>query len=374
MKRLIFGPREETGKVYVMFRYDDYSSKSNTALEIELLSFFKKENIPITVGVIPLVADDYDDTENRKLMPLPPDKSDLLLKFKEADIAHVALHGYRHSRIKSSGLASEFSGRPYQEQKEMIAKGISMLRDMIGNNPPIFIPPWNKYDRNTLTALEKNDIGILSAAIGYSRPGDITYIPATCDLPDAADAVRYAKDAKRGIFLVQVLLHDWEFHESGGKKARIILADVQKFIDWCKSRDDVQVISTVEMYRQMKEMFSHSRMFYNNLALITLRKISYLLAGKEVKFVYLPLNIAKRLSALGILCMAFWFAALGAAGWTAGFFFAVFVRKITWEIIVPAALIFVLYGLYSLYRKGFGWRWATWFSMGLAFWAGYFWR
>ena len=40
-------------KINVIFRYDDYSTRSNTAAEESIIETFRKHGMPVTFGVIP---------------------------------------------------------------------------------------------------------------------------------------------------------------------------------------------------------------------------------------------------------------------------------------------------------------------------------
>ena len=96
-----------------------------------------------------------------------------------------ALHGYNHvfktncAGINPVNSRSEFAGVPLEEQKRMIADGISVLRSH-GINPKVFFAPAHTFDKNTIKALlEESDIRIISdtpANKPYTKYG-ITFIP-----------------------------------------------------------------------------------------------------------------------------------------------------------------------------------------------------
>src|SRR5262245_966638 len=49
--------RAEVGRpLTVVFRFDDYSAKSDTALERSILESFRRARVPLTVSVIPRMA------------------------------------------------------------------------------------------------------------------------------------------------------------------------------------------------------------------------------------------------------------------------------------------------------------------------------
>ena len=97
----------------------------------------------------------------------------------------LAMHGYNHIfRTECGGInpvnkRSEFAGVPYEEQRVMIANGVSILRSH-GINPKIFFAPAHTFDENTIKALlEESDIRIISdtpANKPYSKYG-MTFVP-----------------------------------------------------------------------------------------------------------------------------------------------------------------------------------------------------
>lgn len=96
-----------------------------------------------------------------------------------------ALHGYNHvfktncAGINPVNSRSEFAGVPLEEQKKMIADGISVLRSH-GINPKVFFAPAHTFDENTIKALlEVSDIRIISdtpANKPFSKYG-MTFVP-----------------------------------------------------------------------------------------------------------------------------------------------------------------------------------------------------
>ena len=71
-----------------------------------------------------------------------------------------AQHGYSHKNDGLSLNASEFDGRPYDDQYNRILKGRADLVDAFGMTPKTFIPPFNSGDQNTSEA---------AAALGFIR-------------------------------------------------------------------------------------------------------------------------------------------------------------------------------------------------------------
>ena len=64
------------------------------------------------------------------------------------------MHGNTHQTIKEFPR-SEFLGLNYEQQFTKIKSGKLFLEEKLGTNINTFIPPWNRYDLNTLKVLEK---------------------------------------------------------------------------------------------------------------------------------------------------------------------------------------------------------------------------
>jgi predicted deacetylase len=102
----------------------------------------------------------------------------------EAAGATVALHGYRHlcqswgKSLLQLHYRSEFAGVNEETQRHWIHSGMELLRGH-GLNPRVWVAPRHGFDRNTLRALRKEGIGVLSdgfARIPFTRNG-LIWIP-----------------------------------------------------------------------------------------------------------------------------------------------------------------------------------------------------
>lgn len=84
---------------------------------------------------------------------------------------HIALHGYDHVyTTQEAGLVpfnndSEFAGLSLEEQRTKIMKGLEVFK-YNGIRTKIWVAPSHSFDKNTLKALEKTSIKIISDGIG----------------------------------------------------------------------------------------------------------------------------------------------------------------------------------------------------------------
>jgi predicted deacetylase len=102
----------------------------------------------------------------------------------------ISQHGYQHRiHTADTGLLgisprSEFAGRPFDAQRDDLAKGQAILADE-GIATDIFMAPFHSYDAATLTALKS--LGITTLTDGYGlfpwREGGLTFVPQLFERP-----------------------------------------------------------------------------------------------------------------------------------------------------------------------------------------------
>ncbi len=135
-------------------------------------------------GIRPILAV-VPDNQDAELRSSPHDPSfwARMRAMQEAG-AVIAIHGFTHECVHRGRSIlpfhsrTEFSGRPLEEQREMLRAGLEMLRAE-GLNPRLWVAPRHGFDWNTLTALREEGIGYLSDGIAH-RPflrGGVVWIP-----------------------------------------------------------------------------------------------------------------------------------------------------------------------------------------------------
>ena len=236
----------EQKQVKVVFRFDDYSARSSTAMELRIIDAFRNNEASFTIGVIPFIcADDVHDPSPQDIVPLTTKKADILRTGYEDGILDIALHGYSHQTNNAENMM-EFSSLDYNIQIERLAKGKRFLEHVIGAPVTTFIPPWNKYDLNTLRALEELGFSTLSADDG----GEVTehakinfLLPNTCFLLQLRDAVKAARTSSSSQPLIVVLFHEYDFKEIDEKRGSIHYQEFSDLMNWLKFQKDVQLLS-----------------------------------------------------------------------------------------------------------------------------------
>ncbi len=229
----------------VIFRYDDYHADrgakeaSKSQIERRLLDIFSRHQVPLTMGVVPNVAEDYETPDAQRYFPLADDHEKLnALKAAIArGVVEPALHGWQHQNNRTLGndrrqqettgddgkqhpvipyrspspplpsasqRNSEFMGLQFEEQLRKIEQGKRALEEWLETPIVSFIPPWNTYDEQTVRALDAVHIRALSASLstvphesGLSTcQGEATalvYLPRTCALSEFDDALKEAR-------------------------------------------------------------------------------------------------------------------------------------------------------------------------------------
>ena len=228
--------------VTVVFRYDDYSAKSDTAFERALIELFRRHDLPVSIGVIPSIARNISrptpDTP-QFLRPLPEEKFALLREAMSDGTVEVALHGLSHQRLDPD-QRTEFSGRTYEDQVERISRGKRFLEEGLDVPIRVFIPPWNSFDAATIRALETLEFEVLSSDLTRSGRdvGTLAHLPGTANIGDVREFVGLARRASEGSPPVVVVMHAYDFGEEPAGRE---LSPLEEILSWVTSLDYVRV-------------------------------------------------------------------------------------------------------------------------------------
>ena len=84
---------------------------------------------------------------------------------------HLHQHGYSHANHQTRGRKCEFGDeRDARSKAKDIASGRARLESLLGERfEPVFTPPWNRCDQDTVAALEEQGFEVLSRDAG-ARP------------------------------------------------------------------------------------------------------------------------------------------------------------------------------------------------------------
>jgi len=256
----------EHKRVNVIFRLDDYSAKSSTDMELKILDTFRKNEASVTFAVIPFISVVYvhDPSPNQGVVPLPPKKGEILKAGLKDGILDIALHGYSHQTINTIRM-TEFSGLAYDSQVERLVKGKEFLENMIDAPVTTFVPPWNRYDLNTLRALEELGFLTISAntAGNVTKRSRLNFLPASCRLSDIRNAVQTARTSSDNQPVIVVLFHHYDFIEIDKKRGSITLMEFNELLNWLKSQRDIRLLSIGQATKVIKDL-SANRFLQSN--------------------------------------------------------------------------------------------------------------
>ena len=237
--------------IKIVFRLDDPSAISPIMIEKKLIDILIKNQVTFTFGVIPFVTlGNFREPEPCDNSLLQQDKIQLFKYGIENNALEVALHGYEHKTIDTIGNDhSEFRGADLDSQINKIKEGKALLEQQLGTAINTFIPPWNTYDENTLKALMLNNITCISSNRFQParRISDMNYLPITIELPDLKSAVNMAIDNNDSDSAIIVLMHPYDFKESGDERAKYNCQYVDTLLQWIKNQQHLEVCSVSQL-------------------------------------------------------------------------------------------------------------------------------
>jgi hypothetical protein len=301
-------------RINLIFRYDDYTLKPKINND-SLLNVFKKNNIPLCVGIVPV------DKDGKLINELNTEQLNNFKSRIDRKEIEITLHGYNHAStvpnkfisILNKKYNSEFAFLNYEKQYERLSIAKFKLDSLLGINIQTFVPPWNMYDNNTLKALENLKFKIISADInGPSDNKNIKYIPDTQE--DFDDFVGIINKYKNKNVTIVVLFHPYSFKgccpEYPNKYSeRISFYQLDTILKWINKQNniDVYTFSTINK----KEDFDETRFKLNstktNLLVRVLQNLNLFEDGVYFSYQYLQ-NIKILLGIFNILfhLLCFW--------------------------------------------------------------------
>jgi hypothetical protein len=223
--------------IHLAFRLDDPSLTSNHALERELFARFGNSRTPLTCAVVPFLC------TAKGQRALTAEAVPHLLDARNQGTIELALHGYCHRELSrlANGNSTEFSGIHPRRQREALTHGKVQIEEVFSVPVTGFVPPWNSYDRATLGLLAELGFGYVSAdwALVSEDTPPIAVIPHTCNLVHLKDAVSEARQFVGLNPAVVVILHHFDFVESGNDHGGTDLAGLERLLAWVGEQSDL---------------------------------------------------------------------------------------------------------------------------------------
>ena len=205
--------------IRIAFRLDDPSETSHQGVESGILDVLSAHQACATFAVIPFRMIE------EQCIALSQSRARPLIEAVRADIIEVALHGHTHVRLQAEpATPSEFLGLPQDRQSALIIEGRAHLESVFGRRIMGFVPPWNSYDTATLGVLRAENFSYLSAdrnaAEDYTA---LQLLPFTTRLADLPIALEEARRFASVTPVIVVVMHHYDFAETGSKRAVIDL-------------------------------------------------------------------------------------------------------------------------------------------------------
>lgn len=219
---------------YIVVRYDDYSPISPyegparlLATERRLFDIAEAHGGKVAVGVIPFLASNSEGSSQQADVQSPgatwlSKASDpwvmLLRDAVERGVVEPALHGFEHRRTTRPGFRpGEFRGQSGQWQLDALRAGRDVLASALEHPIRVFIPPWNSWDKDTLSALERLQFSVLSPDLHHAEaqsPNVRIFPQGTADPWQALRIMKESPDPD-GTVLVLVT-HPFDFERTDG--------------------------------------------------------------------------------------------------------------------------------------------------------------
>lgn len=227
--------------IQLAFRLDDPSPTSDHTLEREILQRFRAAGIPLTCAVVPYSCEDANER------PLTADEARHLVEARRDGVVEVALHGFCHRCLTrlGDGNSSEFSGVDAPRQRAALARGKARLEKVFATPVAGFVPPWNSYDATTLRLLRELGFSYLSADWALVGEDALPFpvIPHTCNLVHLEEAVADARQFPTAEPAVVVILHHFDFAESGSGTVNTDLDALARLLAWAMDQPDIACTS-----------------------------------------------------------------------------------------------------------------------------------
>ncbi len=249
--------------IYVIFRYDDFSSISSQEIENKLVEIFGRYKAGCTFGVIPCAVNTgcTSDREIGSLPDLPQEKIKILREAERENEIEIALHGLCHNQER--GKLTEFAGLPVEEQINKVRLGKDALERAVNTQIVTFIPPWNAYDEATIQALGITGIRICCADLNGPATNDRIYLlPSTCNIRRLKESFPAIKNLEEPQIIVTEY-HSFDFVESGSERGWLNLDEFANLIRWCKSQDNLRLVSIKKAVEENNDLLDKERFTAN---------------------------------------------------------------------------------------------------------------
>ncbi|MDY0222508.1 MAG: DUF2334 domain-containing protein [Desulfobacterium sp.] len=193
-------PAPALSEVFIFFRNDDISVKSDPEFESRVLEVFRKYNITPLYAVIPNLS-------NQKITRDLPIAC-ALKSWHDKGWIEIGMHGFDHK--------FKFGKLEFEEQTFRIASGKKILSNAFDLDINWFAPPWNSANQDTFQVLQNNGIHYFSGYLGAPPHGNLTYLHCNSNLfdgplGDLKSNVLINSESDRDVLLVALFHTSYDF-------------------------------------------------------------------------------------------------------------------------------------------------------------------
>lgn len=192
----------------VAFRLDDVQDDWLTDSQIEAMEIFNEREIPLTIGIIGNQIGDDEGIVSYIKQRIP------------SDLLEIANHGWNHEHFKEYNFTT---------QSSLIKNTNEKVQKIFGITPSVFIPPYNEFNEDTISAMNKNHIAYFSSSISQSNP---PYHLVNSQLFNFLEAGATGKQTYKGS-LIEGVSHEitlYELHKSISERGfAVVMMHPQEF-------------------------------------------------------------------------------------------------------------------------------------------------
>jgi peptidoglycan/xylan/chitin deacetylase (PgdA/CDA1 family) len=174
---------DQHGQALIFFRADDVAIPSTR--QDRLLQLFTRHGVPLCAAVIPAWMNAF----RWEIIRRQVGEQNHLFAWHQ--------HGWNHRNHESTGKKQEFGPAASRERKhKTLVRGRDKLLSIMGDQfLPVFTPPWNRLDAETMTLLRQEGFRAISRFHGNALPPP----PGLPDFPVNVDLhTRREGDPKAG--------------------------------------------------------------------------------------------------------------------------------------------------------------------------------
>jgi len=160
---LAVGVLRERPERYIVFRVDDIQDYAFRDAQLFLLNYSAEVDMPMSLGVISgMFGEDQQVLE--------------ATRSAVESGSEVGIHGWNHEDLTVLSL---------NEQRDMLFQAKNRLRQLLGVDSTLLIPPMFSFNQDTISAMQKESCSIISTCTDYNEPSfdaEVINIPATVEL------------------------------------------------------------------------------------------------------------------------------------------------------------------------------------------------